>query len=121
MRFPLTPRKTPGKQASCPLWCSAGFSRTSRALAAAEPDAPLSEVRDAALVLLYRLLFMLYAEDRDLSPVRDSRFDDYALQEKVRVEIGRRKDQGDVFSDRRNGCPRHSRCARHARYVSRSS
>ena len=46
-----------------------------RALAEAETEAPLPEVRDAALVLLYRLLFVLYAEDRDLLPVRDSRYD----------------------------------------------
>ena len=75
------------------------FPDLARALAAAEPDAPLSEVRDATFILLYRLLFMLYAEDRDLLPVRDSRYDDYALREKVRGDIGRRKDQGDVFSD----------------------
>ena len=74
------------------------FPDLARALAMVEPQAPLSEVRDAALVLLYRLLFILYAEDRDLLPVRDSRYDDYALREKVRGEIGRRKDQGDVFS-----------------------
>ena len=75
------------------------FPGFARALAVAEPDAPLSEVRNATLILLYRLLFILYAEDRDLLPVRDSRYDDYALREKVRGEIGRRKDQGDVFSD----------------------
>ncbi len=75
------------------------FPDLARTLAMAEPDAPLPEARDAALVLLYRLLFILYAEDRDLLPVRDSRYDDYALREKVRGEIGRRKDQGDVFSD----------------------
>ena len=75
------------------------FPNLARALAAAEPEVPLSEVRDAALVLLYRLLFILYAEDRDLLPVRDDRYDDYALREKVRIEIGRRKEQGDVFSD----------------------
>ena len=69
-----------------------------RALAEADTEAPLPEVRDAALVLLYRLLFVLYAEDRDLLPVRDSRYDDYALREQVRGSIGRRKDQGDVFS-----------------------
>ena len=69
-----------------------------RALADADTEAPLSEVRDAALVLLYRLLFVLYAEDRDLLPVRDSRYDDYALRDQVRGSIGRRKDQGDVFS-----------------------
>ena len=69
-----------------------------RALAGAERETPLSEVRDAALVLLYRLLFVLYAEDRDLLPVRDSRYDDYALRDRVRGDIGRRKDEGDVFS-----------------------
>ena len=69
-----------------------------RALAEAAPDAPLDEVRDAGLVVLYRLLFVLYAEDRDLLPVRDSRYDDYALRDRVRGDIGRRKDEGDVFS-----------------------
>ena len=74
------------------------FPNLVRALAEADTQAPLPEVRDAALVLLYRLLFVLYAEDRDLLPVRDSRYDDYALREQVRGSIGRRKDQGDVFS-----------------------
>ena len=74
------------------------FPNLARALAMAAPDAELSEVRDAALVLLYRLLFILYAEDRDLLPVRDNRYDDYALRNKVRDDIGRRKDQADVFS-----------------------
>ena len=69
-----------------------------KALAKADPDAPLTEVRDAALVVLYRLLFILYAEDRDLLPVRDRRYDDYALRDRVRGDIGRRKDQGDAFS-----------------------
>ena len=69
-----------------------------RAIAEADPDAPLDEVRDAGLVVLYRLLFVLYAEDRDLLPVRDSRYDDYALRDRVRGDIGRRKDEGDVFS-----------------------
>ena len=69
-----------------------------RALAEADSAAPLDEVRDAGLVVLYRLLFVLYAEDRDLLPVRDSRYDDYALRDRVRGDIGRRKDEGDVFS-----------------------
>ena len=75
------------------------FPELARAVAAAEPDAPLPEVREAALLLLYRLLFILYAEDRDLLPVRDRRYDDYALRDKVRGDVGRRKDQGDVFSE----------------------
>ena len=55
-------------------------------------------MRDAALVLLYRLLFILYAEDRNLLPVRDKRYDDYALRDKVREDIRRRKDANDTFS-----------------------
>ena len=75
------------------------FPDLARAISDASPDAPLDEVRDAALILLYRLLFILYAEDRDLLPVRDSRYDDYGLREKVRGDVGARKDQGDIFSE----------------------
>ena len=75
------------------------FPDLARAIAAAAPDAPLGEVRDAALVVLYRLLFILYAEDRDLLPVRDGRYDDYGLRDKVRGDVGRRKDRGDIFSE----------------------
>lgn len=74
------------------------FPELVRAIAKSEPSAPLDEVRNAALVLLYRLLFLLYAEDRDLLPVRESRYDDYGLRERVRGDVGRRKDKGDVFS-----------------------
>ncbi len=74
------------------------FPQLAQAIAAAAPDAPLEEVRDAALILLYRLLFILYAEDRDLLPVRDVRYDDYALRQGVREDIGRRKDVRDAFS-----------------------
>ena len=75
------------------------FPELARAIAAAEPEAPLPEVREAALLLLYRLLFILYAEDRDLLPVRDRRYDDYALRDRVRGDVGRRKDQGDTFAE----------------------
>ncbi|WP_206663916.1 hypothetical protein [Sphingomonas oligophenolica] len=69
-----------------------------KAVARAAPAATdLDDVRQATLILLYRLLFVLYAEDRGLLPVRDKRFDDYALRDR-RLEIGRRKDGGDVFS-----------------------
>ena len=74
------------------------FPGLARALAAAAPEAALPKVREAALILLYRLLFILYAEDRDLLPVRNKRYDDYALREKVRGDVGRRKDSDDVFS-----------------------
>ncbi len=74
------------------------FPKLARAIAEAAPDAPLPEVRDAALILLYRLLFILYAEDRSLLPVRDARYDDYGLREKVRDDIRLRKDRDDAFS-----------------------
>ena len=74
------------------------FPKLARAIAEAAPDAPLPEVRDAALILLYRLLFILYAEDRSLLPVRDARYDDYGLREKVRDDIRLRKDRDDTFS-----------------------
>lgn len=73
------------------------FPDLARAIADSAPEAPLNDVRDAALVLLYRLLFLLYAEDRDLLPVSDARYDDYALR-RLRLDIGDRVTNGDTFS-----------------------
>ncbi len=73
------------------------FPSLAKSIADAAPDAPLTDVRDAALVLLYRLLFLLYAEDRDLLPVSDPRYDDYALRP-LRLDVGRRITSGDAFS-----------------------
>lgn len=74
------------------------YPRLAKAVAKTAPTAvELDDVRQATLILLYRLLFVLYAEDRGLLPVRDNRFDDYALRH-ARLDIGRRKDEGDVFS-----------------------
>lgn len=75
------------------------FPALARAIANDKPEASLEEVRHAALILLYRLLFLLYAEDRNLLPVRDERYDDYGLRDKVRGDVGRRKDANDTFSD----------------------
>ena len=61
-------------------------------------DAELEDVRQAALIFLYRLLFLLYAEDRDLLPVNDSRYDDYGLRKSVRDDIAQRMAAGDAFS-----------------------
>ncbi len=79
------------------------FPQLADALAAGDPEAKLAsvayldELREATLVLLYRLLFILYAEDRNLLPVRDARYDDYALR-KIREDIAKRRDANDVFS-----------------------
>ena len=59
----------------------------------------LDEVRESALIFLYRLLFLFYAEDRHLLPVRDPRYRDYSvrrLRERVRDDI----DGGKVFASR---------------------
>ena len=58
----------------------------------------LAESRDAALIFLYRLLFVLYAEDRGLLPVNDARYDDYGLRKPVRDDIGRRMAANDTYS-----------------------
>jgi hypothetical protein len=73
------------------------FPSLATAISQAAPGADLQEVREAALVLLYRLLFLLYAEDRDLLPVQDRRYDDYALR-RVRLDVGQRVSSEDVFS-----------------------
>ena len=74
------------------------FPQLADAIFKAAPAASLPEVRNAALTLFYRLLFILYAEDRDLLPVRDDAYDDYSLR-RVRDDVGKRKEQGDVFSN----------------------
>ncbi len=60
--------------------------------------ATLPEIRQAALIFLYRLLFLLYAEDRDLLPVNDSRYDDYGLRKRVRDDVARRMRDADTLS-----------------------
>jgi hypothetical protein len=62
------------------------FPRLVSALAAHDPAATpadaawRAEAREAALILLYRLLFILYAEDRDLLPVRHAGYAAYGLR-----------------------------------------
>ena len=53
---------------------------------------------DASLIFLYRLLFVLYAEDRGLLPVNDSKYDDYGLRKRVRDNIAGRMEKQDTFS-----------------------
>ncbi len=73
------------------------FPKLVEALADAS-DGSLPDVRQAALIFLYRLLFVLYAEDRGLLPVNDSRYDDYGLRMRVRDDVARRTQNRDTFS-----------------------
>jgi hypothetical protein len=76
------------------------FPTLVRSIASHDKSAPnpltrayLDEVRVAALTLLYRLLFVFYAEDRNLLPTHDARYDDYALRrtrERIRDGIDKR-------------------------------
>ena len=75
----------------------------------ARPYAPtyLKEVGDVALTLLYRLLFALYAEDRDLLPPQDPRYDDYALSA-LRDRVAHHVDAGGALSTTRAPLFRHA-------------
>ncbi len=57
----------------------------------------LDEVREAALVLLYRLLFMFYAEDRNLLPTRDERYAPYSVR-RIREEVRDKIEARGTFS-----------------------
>ena len=67
--------------------------------ATALDTAALEEVRQGALILLYRLLLVLYAEDRNLLPDASGPYADYSLA-KLRNEIAEKKSRGAVSSDR---------------------
>ena len=66
--------------------------------ALADDGRELSDVRQGALIFLYRLLFVLYAEDRGLLPVNDSDYENYGLRKPVREDIANRMETGSVFS-----------------------
>lgn len=80
------------------------FPELANALWEADPDKPaetteayLAELREAALTWLYRLLFVLYAEDRNLLPTRARRDGLWA----TRNEVARALDENHGLSDRR--------------------
>ena len=73
------------------------FPKLVQALADATGE-DLPGVRHAALIFLYRLLFVLYAEDRGLLPVNDRRYEDYGLRKPVRDHVAHRMQSGAVFS-----------------------
>ena len=77
------------------------FDRVFPGLVSALSDASGKEpsgVREPALIFLYRLLFILYAEDRGLLPVNDSQYTAYGLRESVRDDISSKMNSGVRFS-----------------------
>jgi hypothetical protein len=76
------------------------------ALAKCDPQRPpvvdqdyLEQVRQSALVLLYRLLFVVYAEDRDLLPDQHEGYKPYSLTQ-LRLEIADKRSRKQMPSDR---------------------
>ncbi|MGH2744115.1 MAG: Eco57I restriction-modification methylase domain-containing protein [Thermoleophilaceae bacterium] len=68
-------------------------------LLADEPrdETTLAAAFDNALVLLYRLLFCLHAEARELLPVENPHYREYSLRQQ-KGELARDRDRGRVFS-----------------------
>ena len=86
-----------------------------QALRDCDPEAPdtvdnyyLQSLRDNGLKLLYRLLFVLYAEDRRLLPTFDEKYDDYGLHKRLREDIAQRLDHQDVLSTSRDNYWHHA-------------
>ncbi|MEQ9330225.1 restriction endonuclease [Thalassobaculum sp.] len=82
------------------------FPRLVAAIPEGDPDRPavltpdyLEAVREGALILLYRLLFVLFAEDRNLLPDEEGPYKDYSLT-KIRLEISDAATSKKTFSDR---------------------
>ncbi|MEW6257791.1 MAG: restriction endonuclease [Pseudomonadota bacterium] len=76
------------------------FPALAGALATADPlrhdpltPAYLDEVRQGALILLYRLLFVLYAEDRNLLPDESGPYAEFCLT-RVRFDVAKREEEG---------------------------
>ena len=75
------------------------FPRLACAIAEKSQNTSLEEIRNTTLTFLYRLLIILYAEDRNLLPVRDERYRDYSLRKTVRDDVWKRKESQDTFSE----------------------
>ncbi len=74
------------------------FPELVRAISKSAPKTNLREVRDSALILLYRLLFILYAEDRDLLPTTREGYRKYSLRFGVRLDVQKRIEDKEPLS-----------------------
>ncbi len=63
----------------------------------AEDEDQLKQVHDLSLTVLYRLLFLLYAEDKDLLPTADPHYRDYSLLA-TQQDINRRLRAGGTYA-----------------------
>jgi hypothetical protein len=65
-----------------------------------ETPETLAEIYKAALVLLYRLLFLFYAEARNLLPVQDERGYGQLSLARISRHVADQKDKGSAFGER---------------------
>lgn len=78
---------------------AAALARHDRAQPAVPDAAWLEEIRQGSLILLYRLLFVLYAEDRDLLPDERGPYAAYCLT-RIRREVAEARAAGRAPSPR---------------------
>ena len=78
---------------------SAALGERDRDRPALPGPAWLEEVRQGALILLYRLLFVLYAEDRNLLPDESGPYAEFALT-RIRIEVAKMRGDHKSFSPR---------------------
>jgi type I restriction-modification system DNA methylase subunit len=78
-----------------------GFAHTNDLDIDPDDDAALAELKEQSLVLLYRLMFVLYAESRDLidpdDPARRDEYEEYFSLDAVRLEVHERIQSGEDF------------------------
>ncbi len=77
---------------------AAGDGQAQRDEHGALTRAYLDGLREATLVLLYRLLFVFFAEDRQLLPLRDARYFAYSIR-RLREEIRDKRQLSATFSN----------------------
>jgi len=64
---------------------------------ALDPATDLPRIHDACLILLYRLLFLLYAESRELLPLKNPSYAGQYSLKAIKEEIARKLDEGVIY------------------------
>jgi hypothetical protein len=63
-----------------------------------ETDESLTDIYNGTLTLLYRLLFILYAEDRDLLPVKETAYRHYSLA-RLKQRVAELRDKRSILTE----------------------
>ena len=80
-----------------------GFVETNDLAIGSDDEAGLAELKEQSLVLLYRLMFVFYAESRGLihpdDPAKEAEYDEHFSLDQRLLEIHNRIDEGDSYDD----------------------